>query len=108
MKSVATCTLLLSALLFSTLAAAQDVSVPTELNEATIAQLQADMASHKLTSVELTRYYLKRIDKLDQHGPGVNSIIEVNPDALAMARRADELRARGFKSMLLGIPVLLK
>src|SRR5579864_1039515 len=108
MKSVATCTLLLSALLFSNLAAAQDTSISHELNEATIAQLQADMASHKLTSVELTRFYLKRIDKLDQHGPGVNSVIETNPDALAMARRADELRARGFKSMLLGIPVLLK
>src|SRR5579864_6264852 len=108
MKSVATCTLLLSALLFSNLAAAQDTSISHELNEATIAQLQADMASHKLTSVELTRFYLKRIDKLDQHGPGVNSIIEVNPDALRMAHHADELREHGFKSMLLGIPVLLK
>lgn len=100
--------LLLSALLFSNLAAAQDASLPTHLNEATIAQLQADMASGKITSVELTRYYLTRIARLDQSGPGVNSVIETNPDAIAMARNADELRKHGFKSLLLGIPILLK
>ena len=82
--------------------------VPTRLNEATIAQLQAQMARGRLTSVELTNYYLARIRALDQGDEGVNSIIELNPDALEMARHADQLRRQGVLGPLLGIPVLLK
>src|SRR5260221_3519985 len=62
--------------------------VPNRFNEATIVQLQSAMASGEASSVELTRFYLERIKALDtddQDGPGVNSIIEVNPDALALA-----------------------
>ncbi len=77
--------------------------------EATVAELQAAMRSGSLTSEELTRAYLVRIFKLDQGGPGVNSIIELNPDALNMARQADELRRHGrVLGPLHGIPVLLK
>src|ERR1700756_2117211 len=47
--------------------------VPTRHNEATIAQLQADMASGKLTSKELTQEYIARILALDQNGPGQNA-----------------------------------
>jgi len=108
MFSPATRTLLLSALLFSIAAAAQDRHDHNKFNEATIAQLQAEMNSGRLTSVELTRHYLNRINQLDQNGPGVNSVIQVNPDALALARNADRLRRQGFKSPLLGIPILLK
>jgi amidase len=83
--------------------------VPTKHNEATIAQLQSDMASGKLTSEDLTREYIERIQKLDQHGPGVNAVIELNPDALDMARNADNLRRQGkVKGPLHGIPVLIK
>ena len=84
--------------------------IPTKHNEATIAQLQAEMASGKLTSEDLTKEYLSRIAQLDQTGEGVNSVIELNPDALDMARRADKLRKerRSNVSPLLGIPVLLK
>src|ERR1700730_3994098 len=84
--------------------------IPTKHNEATIAQLQAEMASGKLTSEDLTKEYLSRIAQLDQTGEGVNSIIELNPDALDMARRADQLRKqrRSNVSPLLGIPILLK
>ena len=109
MISPAMRTLLLSALLFSTLAAAQNHnSGPTKFNEATIAQLQADMASGKVTSVELTQFYITRIFALDQKGPVVNSVIQLNPDALALARNADAMRRRGATGPLLGIPVLLK
>ena len=66
--------------------------VPKRHNEATVAQLQAEMASGKLTSEALTKEYIARIVALDQNGPGVNSVIELNPDALAMARNADVLR----------------
>src|SRR5262249_10978960 len=87
----------------------RQAGVPTRLNEATIAQLQADMASGNLTSVELTNYYLARIRALDQGEEGVNSIIELNPDALEMAEHADELRHHGtVLGPLHGIPVLLK
>ncbi len=84
-------------------------NVPTQHNEATIAELQAEMASGKLTSKDLTREYIARILALDQGGPGVNSIIELNPDALAMAENADKLRKQGkVLGPLHGIPVLLK
>jgi amidase len=96
-------------LLTCTFAAAQNHnSAPSKFNEATIAQLQADMASGRLTSVELTQFYLTRIFVLDQKGPGVNSILQLNPDVLVEARHADTMRRRGASGPLLGIPVLLK
>ena len=93
-------------------AAAQNSnSVPTQYNEMTVAQLQALMDGHQLTSVRLTQYYISRIQAMDQAGPGVNSVIELNPDALNMAQIADSLRSKGVSTNdhpLLGIPVLLK
>jgi amidase len=84
-------------------------SIPTEHNEATIAQLQAEMASGRLSSVKLTKEYVARIQALDQSGPGVNAVIELNPDALAMAKHADDLRKHGqVLGPLHGIPILLK
>jgi amidase len=79
--------------------------------EATVAQLQSEMASGQLTSEQLTRAYIQRITELDQGGParGVNALIELNPDALAIARQADALRRQGkVLGPLHGIPVLLK
>ncbi len=82
---------------------------PDQFNEATVAQLQAQMAAGTLTSVQLTQYYIRRIFDLDQGGPGVNAIIELNPDALAQAREADSRRRRGVVlGPLHGIPVLVK
>jgi amidase len=80
-----------------------------QFSEATVAELQSEMAEGELTSEQLTTAYLRRILELDQGGPGVNSIIELNPDALAMARQADNLRKQGHVlGPLHGIPVLLK
>ena len=81
--------------------------------EATVAGLQAQMAEGKLTSEELTRAYIRRIEELDQPDRrselGVNALIELNPDALAIARKMDELRRKGkVLGPLHGIPVLLK
>ena len=79
--------------------------------EATVAQLEAQMAAGTLTSEQLTQAYIQRIAKLDQAGPGlgVNAIIELNPDALAIARQMDALRRQGkVLGPLHGIPVLLK
>lgn len=82
---------------------------PSNLNEFTVAQLQGLMTSGDLSSVALTNYYISRIQQLDQSGPGVNSVIELNPDALVMAKAADVARAKGnVLGPLHGIPVLLK
>jgi len=105
--------ILLIALLLAPLAAQADPKDKDKdkfpFLEATVAQLQAEMAAGRLTSEKLTRAYIERIHDLDSTGPGVNSIMELNPDALAMARRADELRRQGkVLGLLHGIPVLLK
>jgi len=87
----------------------EDSPPPSRFNEATVADLQAQMAAGRLTSVDLTKFYLTRIQQLDENGPGLNSIIELNPDALAIAANADAERRRGMvRGPLHGIPVLLK
>jgi amidase len=84
-------------------------AAPTDLNEATVVQLQALMAKKKLRSVDLVDFYLSRIRAIDQSGPTVNSVIEVNPDAREIAGQLDhERRTRGARGPLHGIPVLLK
>src|SRR6267143_1912798 len=84
-------------------------AAPSDLNEATVVQLQALMTQKKLRSVDLVDFYLRRIRSLDQSGPTVNSVIEVNPDAREIAARLDkERRSRGARGPLHGIPVLLK
>ena len=84
-------------------------AAPSDLNEMTIAQMQAAMAAGTLQSIDLVNFYLTRIQTLDQKGPTVNSIIEVNPDArsIAMARDA-ERQAGTVRGPLHGIPVVLK
>jgi amidase len=111
MKTILLTLTLISIGLTPQLRAQTNANVPTQHNEATVDQLQAEMALGKLTSVQLTNYYIARINALDQRGPdhGVNSIIELNPDALALAQRADNLRKQGkVLGPLHGIPVLLK
>jgi amidase len=80
-----------------------------ELEELTVADLQAAMTAHQLTARQLCEMYLARIDALDRNGPRLNTIIEVNPDALAIADALDRERAEeGPRGPLHGIPVLLK
>ncbi|HEU5313923.1 MAG TPA: amidase family protein, partial [Candidatus Udaeobacter sp.] len=94
---------------FALLATLSALAQQSNHNEETVAQLQAEMASGKLNSVSLTNFYINRILTLDQKGPGVNSVIELNPDALSMAKNADNLRRQGkVLGPLHGIPVLLK
>jgi len=106
---VAACTLLASSVIGAASPNALAGAPPTEFNEATVAGLQAQMAAGTLTSVKLTKFYIDRILQLDQGGPGVNSVIELNPDALVMAQKSDDMRAKGHVlGPLHGIPVLLK
>ena len=77
--------------------------------EASVAQLQAAMAAGSLTSHLLTAHYLTRIRALDKGGPHVNAIIELNPDAQAIAKALDLERQRsGPRGPLHGIPILIK
>ena len=90
-------------------ARAQANGAPTQFNDMTVAQMQSAMAAGTTSSVELTNFYINRILKLDQNGPGVNAVIELNPDAVSMAQNADTMRAKGkVLGPLHGIPVLLK
>ncbi|MBA2288174.1 MAG: amidase [Ktedonobacteraceae bacterium] len=81
----------------------------TGLEEATIVELQAAMSAGTLTAEQLTEFYIERIHTLDQQEPQLNSVLEINPDALAIARALDQERgAKGARGPLHGIPVLLK
>jgi amidase len=109
MKSPFPFTILATLLTLSPLAAGADPAVPTAHNEWTLVQLQAAMASGRLTSEDLTQEYIARIIGLDQNGPGLNAVIVINPDALTIARQMDDLRKHGkVLGPLHGIPILLK
>jgi amidase len=80
-----------------------------ELDELTIAELQSAMTSGKFTAHSITRTYLDRIDEIDKRGPAINAVIELNPDAMAIAEALDSERKAGrVRGPLHGIPVLIK
>jgi amidase len=82
---------------------------PFELDEVTISELQDGMRSGKFTARSLVEKYTARIDEIDKRAPAVNAIIELNPDAFAIADALDEeRRAKGPRGPLHGIPVLIK
>ena len=84
-------------------------AAPFELEEATIADLQQGMASGKYTARAIAERYLARIDEMDKRGPAINQIIELNPDALAIADAMDAERKAGkVRGPMHGIPVLIK
>ena len=77
--------------------------------EATILELQDDMAAGRVTAVELVDAYLARIAAYDQRGPMLNAIIRLNPNARAEAALLDQERATdGPRGLLHGIPIILK
>jgi amidase len=76
------------------------------LERATVLDLQRAINSHRLSSVQLTAFYLRRIRALN---PRLHAVIETNPDAIGQAVDSDQHRRRhGARSALEGIPVLLK
>ena len=82
---------------------------PENLSEAGITDLHDRMQRGELRSEEIVHWYLDRIEHLDSAGPELNSVIELNPDALMIARSLDEeWRESGPRGPLHGIPVLLK
>ena len=82
---------------------------PFELDEVTVADLQAAMESGERTARSITQLYLDRIAALDGQGPELRSVIETNPEALDIADQLDaERQATGPRGPLHGIPVALK
>ena len=80
-----------------------------DVEEKTIAELQAAMESGSLSARSLVEMYLRRIEEIDKNGPTLNSVIEVNPDALAIAEALDaERKTKGPRGPMHGIPVLIK
>src|SRR5664279_4375060 len=79
------------------------------LGEATVADQQAGLVAGRWTAADLVRKYQARIGALDQAGPKLNAVIELNPDALAIAKALDgERKAGKLRGPLHGIPVLIK
>jgi amidase len=79
------------------------------IHEITIDELQQKMKSGEMTSRSITEMYLSRISTIDKTGPSINSVIELNPDAIAIAEAMDTERKSGkVRGPLHGIPVLIK
>jgi len=77
--------------------------------EIPVVQLEQRLESRELTSHALVQHYLNRIAAIDKSGPAINAVIELNPDALAIADRLDAMRKKGkVYSPLHGIPLLIK
>jgi len=109
LSALAGATASLTPLATSPLAAIAAATAPSDFSEMTITQFQALMGSGQMRSTDLVNFYLRRIQALDQGGPLVNSVIEINPDAQAIAQQLDTERQAGHvRGPLHGVPVLLK
>jgi amidase len=90
-------------------AATTDAAPAGELVEATFADLQARMKAGTDSAKSLVAKYRQRIEAIDQKGPTLRSVLELNPDAEAIAAELDSERAAGkLRGPLHGIPILLK
>jgi amidase len=79
------------------------------IEELSLADMAAGFADGRLTSLQLTKDYLARIERLDRHGPNLRAVIETNPGALDIAAGLDaERKSRGSRGPLHGVPVLIK
>ncbi len=79
------------------------------VEELSVAGIAAALRERRASAREVTEAYIDRIERLDHAGPAVRSVLEVNPEALAIADALDEeLRTRGPRGPLHGVPVLLK
>ena len=109
MAGISVATLPLTSCRFSPQSGNSDKKTLENLDELTIFELQEKVKSGVLTYVGLTQIYLKRIQEIDKSGPGLNTVIELNPDALAIAETMDrEFKAGKWRGPMHGIPILIK
>ena len=79
------------------------------MEEMSVLDLQEKLASGELTALGLLESYLERIEQIDRHGPALNAVIELNPDAPGIAEALDQERKAGrIRGPLHGIPILIK
>jgi len=79
------------------------------VEEKDLSTLAEELASGKVTSRQLVQAYLERIEAIDRKGPALNSVIEINPDALSIADQLDTERKKiGPRGPLHGLPILIK
>lgn len=100
-----------AALLLPRTASAQPHQAMSTINveERSLAELQADMAAGRTSARQLVAAYTERIERIDRSGPRLASVIELNPDAPAVAQALDdELKAKGPRGPLHGLPILVK
>src|SRR5579872_4018009 len=96
-----------SALLAAVSASAASPQI--DLEELTVDDIQKGLQSGQFSAQSLTEAYLARIDAIDRHGPAINAVIELNPDALKIAAELDrERKGKGLRGPLHGVPVLVK
>src|SRR5258706_4524683 len=95
---------------YATLAAVNvETYLHADLAQVTIQELRRRLDTGDLTAVRLVEMHLERIEALDRNGPGLRSVIELNPDALDIAERMDIERGDGHsRGPLHGIPILVK
>lgn len=80
-----------------------------QMEELTVARIRELLGSGQITSRQLVLNYMERIALIDKSGPKLNSVLELNPDALYIAEAMDRERAKGkLRSPLHGIPILIK
>mgnify|MGYP002831671269 CR=1 FL=1 len=85
------------------------VAQTLEITASTIEDINAAFANESLTSEQLVELYLSRIEAYDEAGPAINAVLVLNGQALDRARALDtERRAKGPRSRLHGIPIVLK
>ncbi len=98
-----------AALLSSMNTKAGQVKEDVDLSEITISALQEKYAQGTLTAEEVVKRYLKRIEEIDKSGPGLKSVIELNPEAVGIAIQMDAERKQGkLRGPLHGVPVMIK
>lgn len=99
----------LSLFVLSTCAKHENAYKTLNLEEITIDELQNQYQSGKLSSEDVVRAYLERVESIDKNGQQLNSILQINPDAIAIAKQLDKERKEGkVRGSLHGIPVVLK
>lgn len=80
-----------------------------DIHERSLAELSAEMAAGRISATGLVAAYTQRIQRIDRAGPRLSSVIELNPDASAIAKALDDERRRqGPRSPLHGMPILIK
>lgn len=95
--------------LLSMVMSAATAAPETRLEYLSVDEVNQRMDRGQLTSATLVQHLLERIERLDKNGPAINAVIELNPDALAMAQAMDQERKGGYiRGPLHGVPVLIK